>query len=155
MDISQIKALLDYNPATGEFAWKPGGRRAGTAWSNGYTRIRVRGKYYYAHRLAFAFVHDYWPVEVDHANGQRQDNRIENLRECTRQQNQWNARKRGVNPTSVCKGVHWNKQKRKWQARLHENYKHQHLGFFDSEEDAGQAYLTAASQAAGEFARSA
>lgn len=158
MDIDAFKQKLDYDPQTGQFTWKRGirsvgGRPAGTLWKNGYTRIRVAGKYVYAHRLAFAFMHDYWPAEVDHANGDRQDNRVQNLRECTRQQNQWNARKRGQNPSSTHKGVYWNKQKNKWQARFNENHKSKHLGFFDDEAAAGAAYLAAANSAAGEFAR--
>ncbi len=160
MDIDQLRLLLDYDPATGDFTWKRGlrsvgGRKAGTRWQNGYTRIRVLGRYVYAHRLAFAFLYDRWPSEVDHVNGDRADNRADNLRECTRQQNQWNARKRGDSPASQYKGVTWCKQKCKWQARLHKDYKSQHLVFFDSEEAAGAAYLAAAQRVAGEFARGA
>lgn len=158
MDIDTLKQKLDYDPTTGAFTWRNGiravgGRPAGTLWENGYVRIRAMGRYVYAHRLAFAFSHGYWPSEVDHANGDRQDNRAENLRECTRQQNQWNARKRGDNPTSLFKGVYWNRQKGKWQARLCAGYRSRHLGFFDDESAAAAAYLAAASKAAGEFAR--
>lgn len=158
MDIAAIRALLDYDQATGSFTWKRGirslgGRKAGTRWENGYIRIRVLKRYVYAHRLAFAFLNDRWPTEVDHINGDRTDNRASNLRECTRQQNQWNAKKRGASPASPHKGVTWSKQKGKWQARLSKDYKNLHLGFFETDAAAGAAYMVAAKSVAGEFAR--
>lgn len=157
-EIERIHALLDYDPDTGVIKWKRGTRRvggtvAGTINEKGYIRLRCRGKFYYAHRVAFALIHARWPVEVDHVNGDRSDNRADNLRECTRQQNQWNARKRGSTPSSQYKGVYWNKQKAKWQARICENYRSTHLGFFDDEAAAGAAYLSAAQKVAGDFSR--
>lgn len=158
MEIADFRALLDYEPLTGVFTWKHGlraigGRPAGTLWPNGYVRIRVKGRYVYAHRLAYAFVHDRWADEVDPRDGCRANNAALNLRDCTRQQNQWNARKRGAKPTSQYKGVSWSSQKAKWHAKIVVDDKARHLGFFADEAQAGAAYATAAQRIAGEFAR--
>ena len=90
-------------------------------------------------------------IEVDHINRNRKDNRLENLRFATRQQNIWN---RGINKnnTSGYKGVFWNKQSNRWAAKIWLNYKQIHLGLFDSKEDAALAYNIAAKEYFGEYA---
>jgi hypothetical protein len=107
----------------------------------------------YAHRLAFALGHGRWADEVDHVDGNRANNALSNLRECTRQQNQWNARKRGAAPSSRFKGVHWCKSREVWHARITVGYRGIFLGSFADEAEAGAAYLAAAQKYAGEFAR--
>jgi hypothetical protein len=73
--------------------------------------------------------------QVDHINGIRHDNRLENLRLVTHQQNNFNRTK--------AKGYGWNKRVRKWHAQIKIDGKQQFLGNFDSEEDAHNAYLEA------------
>jgi hypothetical protein len=73
--------------------------------------------------------------ELDHINGIRNDNRIENLRSVTRQQNQWNR--------TTAKGYYWDKVKNKWRAELKLNRKKIYLGMFNTEEEARNAYLAA------------
>lgn len=84
----RVDALLSYDPTTGLFRWKVGGRRrvaggiAGTVRADGYTRISIDGVQYAAHRLAWFVTHGRWPCGIiDHDNRRRSDNRISNLRD--------------------------------------------------------------------------
>lgn len=141
------KTLLAYDPETGVFTWLSGcrkGRPAGTVWDNGYIRIRVNGRYQYAHRLAWFFVHGYAPKRIDHINNDRKDNRIVNLRECTNQENLFNSTKWRSPTTSKFKGVYWHSQREKWAAHIHHNGKKKSLGLHTSEESAARAYDRAA-----------
>ena len=84
-----MKDLLNYDPDTGDFTWKVStsnrvrvGQVAGTLRHDGYIRIKVNGKLYLAHRLAWFFVYGVWPVEfLDHIDQDKSNNRINNLRE--------------------------------------------------------------------------
>ena len=91
------------------------------------------------HRLFFYWKYGYLPNLVDHKDRNKLNNNIENLRELTKSENNKNADKR-KNCTSKYKGVSWNKNERKWEARLKLNGKHLFLGYFNNEDDAGQAY---------------
>ena len=70
---------------------------------------------------------------IDHIDGDKLNNRIENLRIVTNQQNQFNQKK--------AKGYCWNKQHKKWMSRIKLNGKNKFLGLFETEEDAREAYL--------------
>jgi hypothetical protein len=118
----------------------------------GYWRIRLYGKSYPRHRIVFLYHHGYLPKYVDHMNLDKQDDRIENLREATASQNGANAGIR-CNNTSGYKGVSWSKPKDKWRAYIRHNFKRIHLGFFDKAEDAHEAYCKAANRIFGEFAK--
>lgn len=90
-------------------------------------------------------------MQVDHINGNRLDNRKENLRLCTHQQNQMNKSKQ-VNNTSGYKGVSLNKGKSKYRARITLNRKEINLGSFKTKEKAALAYNQAAKKYHGKFA---
>lgn len=83
-------------------------------------------------------MHGYDPIQVDHINGNRLDNRVENLRDVTQSQNQWNMRPRGGK--SKFKGVYLAKGGKKWGARIKLNGVTRHLGTFAGEVDAALAY---------------
>jgi hypothetical protein len=87
-------------------------------------------------------------LDVDHKNGNTLDNRLSNLRPATRSQN---CRNKGAR--KGLKGASFNKEKRKWRGSIHMNGKSIHLGTFDSEKDAHDAYCRAAERLYGEFAR--
>jgi len=87
----------------------------------------------------------------DHINHDGLDNRKQNLRNCTRQQNNFNTRPR-ANGTSRFKGVYWYKRTRKYNAVIHKSGKRKSLGFFTSEIEAAKAYDIAAKEYYGEFA---
>lgn len=90
--------------------------------------------------------------QIDHINGNKLDNRKENLRFVTASQNQANS-----NPSyrgkSKYKGVTWHTQNCNWFARIRVNYKEIYLGVFESEGDAAVAYDIAAARYFGSFAK--
>ena len=159
-DIEEAKAwaleALSYDPATGQFTWKKGrrqGRHAGFANGGGYVGIKVKELTCLAHRLAWLLVHGDWPsAQIDHINGDPADNRIANLRLATPAQNGANARRRSDNRSGF-KGVGWHKKTRKWRANIVRDGRMRSLGYFDTPEQAAEAYATAAKALRGEFAR--
>jgi len=108
-----------------------------------YNIIGINGKIILRHRIiAFCFL----GLEniigksgaddcIDHMNGIPLDNRIENLKITTQQGNHQNRTR--------AKGYSWDKNAKKWKAKICVNYKQIHLGLYDTEEDAQQAYLNA------------
>lgn len=156
----RLREVINYNPETGEFRWRVtlsqralAGSIAGCNSPEKYVRIRIDGKLYHGHRLAWLYVHgDLPPSGVDHKNLQRGDNRITNLRPATTSQNCAN---RGLdkNNTSGVKGVSWYSTKGKWVAKIYCQGRKHSLGSFDSKEAAAFAYAKAASRLFGEFAR--
>ena len=90
--------------------------------------------------------------EVDHINGDGLDNRRSNLRLATHAQNIRNGKHR-TNNTSGYKGVFWQKDHKKWCARIMIDYKPKHLGYFNTPEEAAQAYNEAAIEYSKEFGR--
>jgi hypothetical protein len=157
MTPEQAQQLFDYSPDTGEIRWKrgrhcAGGRVAGTRWENGYIRIRIDGKYQYAHRIAWAITHGYWPEMLDHANGNKEDNRLDNLRECSKPQNSANSRSPKPQHSSQYRGVSWHKQRQKWCARLTARGKRYALGLHATEVGAAVAHDLKAIELHGQFA---
>jgi hypothetical protein len=123
----ELKELLNYNPETGIFTWKVSPARqvffgdiAGTKRKDGYIQIKVKNELILSHRLAWIYMYGYLPKYIDHINGQRDDNRIINIREVSNQQNSLNS-KISKNNTSGIKGVYWDKSRNKWVARLFVN----------------------------------
>ena len=148
MDADRLRALVRYNPDTGEFTRLVGtgkGAAAGTVTlgavdaSTGYRRLCVGGRQHYAHRLAWLYMTGHWPAEqIDHINGDRADNRCANLREATNAQNNQRTRARADSGTGVL-GVSWHRRAGKYIAQLrHEGVNH-YLGLFDSVESAAHA----------------
>ena len=89
-------------------------------------------------------------VEVDHRNGNKLDNRRNNIRVATPSQNMANVSLRSDN-TSGCKGVHWYKAGKKWKAYISYNKKQKHLGTFDTKELAIEFRQLAAELLHGEY----
>jgi hypothetical protein len=87
---------------------------------------------------------------VDHINGDGLDNRKNNLRVCTRQENAFNSKKFNTNKSGY-KGVCWHKQAKKWRAYIVINYRQISLGVFDTPEEAAKVYLAKAKELQGEF----
>lgn len=144
-DLTQerLKKLLRYIPESGWFVWrvtrtytaKPGKRAGCICPSSGYIVIKVDGKTYKAHRLAWLYTYGRWPEEVDHINRNRRDNRIENLRAVVKGENQRNHPV-SVKNTSGIRGVVWNKKGRKFHSRISVDGNYVHLGVFDNFFDA-------------------
>jgi hypothetical protein len=107
----------------------------------------------YVHRLmAQTFLGSIESLEVDHINGVKTDNRIENLRLATRVQNLHNSRAK-TGGTSRYKGVDFFKRTGKWDARISIYGRIKCLGRHDTEEEAAAAYDRAAAEFQGEFAK--
>lgn len=153
-----IKSILHYEQETGVFKWISRtsnriniGDIAGSNKSFGYRQIKVSGKLYCAHRLAFLYVFGRFPLyELDHINGNVSDNRISNLREASRQENMKN---RGLyaNNSSGYKGVYFMKSNKRWISAARLNGKNNYLGAFKSALEASNAYQDFAKKHHGEF----
>ena len=98
------------------------GQEVGCIHQTGYRHVTWKGKVHKVHRLIFLLEHGYMPKEIDHINGDRQDNRLENLREVTRSQNQFN-KAMAQNNTSGYRGVSWHKKSQQWAIRVCANGK--------------------------------
>lgn len=146
IDIDIIRDALRYDPETGEFfsrrashsgRWREG-RRLGCRQPNGYLTARVEGRLLLLHRVAFALMTGRWPeAHIDHRNGDRSDNRWQNLREATPVQNQWNR----LAPRG---GAHVSHNSTKpFRAQIRVAGKRVHLGYFATREEAEAAYRKA------------
>lgn len=114
------------------------GQPAGSVSNWGYIKVQALGRYYKAHHLVWLIERGVWAVELDHINGLRSDNRIENLREVSRQENMRNKRLTQGSASGVM-GVVWNKALKKWRAVITVSRKNIYLGYFDDLESAVKA----------------
>lgn len=162
----RLRQVLTYDPATGIFRWAEKlsiriqkGAVAGYTdprpgkW-HGRVYLRIDTKLYLAHRLAWLYAHGEWPAaQIDHINGNPNDNRLENLRGATHAENARNSRKPRNATTSRLKGVSFDKSRGKWMAQIGHDGQHIHLGRHNTEEAAHAAYCAAAEHLHGNFAR--
>lgn len=160
MDLTQeeLKRQITYCPITGQFNWnerkggRPGDGCIGRSWNAGYQRARINGKSYQLNRLAWLYVYGYLPPGlVDHKNHIVTDNRIENLRLATVQQNNMNRRIGSANRSGI-KGVSWNCRSKKWQCFVGVGGKNINVGSFSDLEEAARAVEAARERLHGEFA---
>jgi len=155
----RLRELLHYESGTGKFTWRVNrckvhaGDVAGSLnKSLGCVMISVDGRLYYASRLAWLYQIGEWPAhQIDHRDGNPNNNRWNNLRLATHAQNQWNRGKNHNNTTGF-KGVTWQKQRGKFAAHITVDGKHHYLGLFRSPKLASLKYRLAALKHHGEFA---
>jgi hypothetical protein len=124
------------------------GHRAGSIDSHGHRQTSLFGTVYMEHRLVWFYHHGRWPNDqIDHVNGIRDDNRLENLRECNQSQNSQNQRKASKNNTSTgILGVSKHKNSSRFTSAICTNKKQIYLGTFDTPEEAHKAYVQAKRQ---------
>jgi len=132
-----LKSILNYNLDTGIFTWKVNksqrtkiGDFAG--WlSDGYIRIEINKKQYYAHRLAWLYINGETPKNlIDHIDGNKSNNKIYNLREATYQKNSENYKTPKTNKSGV-KNVSWYKKLNKWVVSISIKNIKKTVGYFD------------------------
>jgi hypothetical protein len=158
LTIDRLRAVLFYDPATGLFTWLaslsprwPVGSVAGSVTGEGYVRISIDGERFSAHRLAWFYFHERWPVDlIDHRNFIGVDNRIDNLREASHAESLRHRRSR--RPKSGFKGVTFVRATSRWAASIDHDGVKRSLGRFGRAEDAYAAYCAAARRLHGEFA---
>lgn len=155
IDINILHDLLAYSPETGELTWKPRSEsmfstpRASRTWNSryagknagavkdGYFNVSIYKTLIKAHRIAWAMVYGEWPKStLDHINGIRSDNRIENLRLATQQENLKNKRLLQSNKTGF-HGISLTPHG-KYRAKGLVNGRQIHLGYFNSVSDAAK-----------------
>jgi len=97
------------------------GKEAGCLTPYGYIIVKVNQKLIFAHRIVYFLHNGVWPhAEIDHINKIRTDNRIENLRDCSRTQNSWNRNRKN---SKYGRGISWSKDKNKYRVRVNKNGK--------------------------------
>jgi hypothetical protein len=143
----RLQELLIFNQDNGCFYWRKSPKNQIKAGSlagkieKGYVRIKIDGNLYRGHRLAWLYVYGEFPDEqVDHINGVRNDNRIENLRKCNNAQNQQN---RTIKNNNKCNATGVDFMKGLFRARITVDKKSVLLGLFKDVEKAKYAYLEA------------
>ena len=141
-----LRAVLSYNPASGELTWLP---RSNAQWSgrwagkpaltcvgvHGYRHGAVFGIGFLAHRVAWALAHGEWPNFIDHINGDRADNRLSNIRNVRWLENGRNYAISKANKSGHT-GVSIHQPTQKWRASIAVLGKHIFLGSFPTEEQA-------------------
>lgn len=119
------------------------GQVAGTLTKKGYVQISFKGKFYYAHQIIWAIHHNEFVKQIDHIDRVKHHNWIENLRKATAQTNAYN-KQGSARGGSKFKGVYWAPHAKKFVARITVNKQVKHLGYFDDEYKAAEAYNKAA-----------
>jgi len=143
----KLRAALQYDMDTGAFIWRstvssraPAGSEAGRINHHGYRVIGLSGRKYMAHRLVWLYLNGKWPEgEIDHRNGDRADNRLGNLRDCTRRINAQNLHRPRADSVVGLLGV--SKRRHRFRASITDRGQHIHIGYFATADEAYQTYL--------------
>ena len=159
MTKEDVRLLFVYEPDTGRlrrlgkgkpYPWHScGSKRQYLATCAG----SKNGSKEYAHRLVWLYHHGFMPKMIDHIDGDTKNNRIENLRECSNAQNQYNSKRR-IDNSSGYRGVYFRKgHASSWLAMIKVNKKQIGLGHFKTAKLAAAAYAEGAKTYAKEFAK--
>lgn len=154
----RLKFLLTYDPESGELRRNVKvnrntvvGSLVGSMSSTGYVQLMVDGRKYTRGRIAFFYMHGRWPVEVDHINTVRHDDRWCNIREASRGENGRNRKTPSHNKSGV-HGVSWCKRNSKWLAQVKSGNKLMWQKYFDNLTDADIEVRIARKRFHGNFA---
>ena len=157
-DVRRLRECLVYDPDTGDLRWKVrrsnvvAGSLAGCVDHRGYRFVRLDRRLLLAHRIAWALHYGAWPdQDIDHANADKGDNRIANLRLASRVQNIANAHSRSRR--GFPKGCYQLKGRQRWYSQIKVNGQIRRLGTFDTVEAAAAAFEREHSAAHGVFSR--
>jgi hypothetical protein len=149
--LERLRQVLRYEPETGNFYWihrdtikKKLGTNASIVRSHGYLNICIDSQYYYTHRLAWFYVHGEWPKVIDHIDGDKTNNKIENLRSVSQKCNLQNVVKPRKHNQSGIIGAR--KTKYGFQTSIRIDGKNYYLGHYKTAEEAHNVYLKAKRQ---------
>lgn len=146
----QLLERFTYNPSDGTLISR--GKEAGYIMASGYRLCSVKKRRIYAHRLIWCMMTGEWPAsEIDHIDQNKSNNRWDNLRLATRQDNARNQSATARN-TSGFKGVSFHKRTQKWRADIQIEGRQKSLGSFDTPEQASKAYRESATKNFRQFA---
>lgn len=159
VDIEKVKQCVSYDSKTGNFirikdaTINKKGDLATSKQPDGYLLLPIGKSQYLAHRIAWLYQYGVMPSGfIDHINGIRDDNRIDNLRVVSPCENTWNTKKHLDNKSGY-KGVYYHKLNNTWRASIMAKGKKYHIGLFKTPELAYEAYCTFAKKLFGEYAR--
>jgi hypothetical protein len=117
-----------------------------------YAMVSINNKSYLLHRIIWLFHYGFFPKEIDHIDGNKLNNKIENLREVIHNQNQYNH-KINKRSTSGAKNVYLDNKRNKWIVRFNVSKKSFYFGRFDNFELAELVATEARNKYHKEFAR--
>lgn len=138
LSASELKTLFDLDELTGILSWKvrpsASARADLTAGyfhkASGYFKVTCRQRVYPVHRVVWALIHGEWPLDqIDHINGDRSDNRPENLRDVTNSENRKNCGLYRRNKSGVS-GVRWRENRSRWEVSIRDKGSLKYLGLF-------------------------
>ena len=149
----EVRFFFFYDKETGNLIRKnstnknrrPLNTPAGSKYADGYIVVCVPGgRRFQAHRLVWLWVYGVWPkFEIDHINGVRSDNRIENLRDVTSRVNSENRRKPYATNKCGILGATWIEARQRYHVAIRANGKDHFLGLFEEPDEAKNAYIEA------------
>jgi hypothetical protein len=126
--------------ATGYKGCHKAGEIVGSLTKNGYLKTKFDGGNYLVHRIIFAIANGHWPChQIDHIDGNRTNNRPENLRDVPPFINSQNLHKARSSNTNGCLGVTGSLNR--WRAEIRIDGRKVSLGTFEDKQDAANAYL--------------
>jgi len=148
--LESAKFLYEYDSTNGSFTWKnrkgPNARivlgsTAGHRAKDGYIHIRVCSRLFLAHRVAWALCYGEWPRGmIDHINGERDNNRINNLRVVSPRENSHNMR---IHREGAIVGAFYDKTRKLWRSAIVVNGKTVDLGRYKTQEEAHTTHVKA------------
>lgn len=146
---ARLQELFDYKD--GHLWKKKSGKKAGTVAKEKYRRIMVDGNLKYEHQFVFLYHHGYCPDAIDHIDNNPLNNAIENLREVTLSENQYNSKLRKHSKTSV-KNVFYSQKSKKYRVVIGVDKVKKHCGYYDDLELAELVAIEARDKFHGRFA---
>lgn len=144
----RVKELFDYDSESGILyrKFKSGNRKPcghKPKSSHGYGAVKMGEKMYLTHRVIWLWQYGSMPNgEIDHIDQNKMNNRIENLRVVSASENMHNRGLRRDN-SSGYPGVYWSKRHKKYKAQIRINNKKIYLGYYNTAEEAFEAYKRA------------
>lgn len=157
LTIGEVLEVVSYDKDSGEFRWlksftKGRGRMvkncvageiATVKGASGYQALTVNCAPVLAHRLAWFICNGEWPQDTDHRDGNRQNNRISNLRDVPRRLNSQNVRSAHKDSSSGLLGAYFCNKRLKWYSSICKDGKSKFLGYVASAEEAHASYVKA------------